>query len=119
MFVQVPVTTRDNMPKPNANKVHAYGPGLEPGSVIPGKPTNFIIDSSDTAKAPVSVEITNGKGKKIGKRPSIAEKGDGNNVVSYVTPLGGEPYEVSVSIMSSLNSMVDLWQLPVFLRDSL
>ena len=37
---RVPVATRDGAPKkPNAGKVRAYGPGLEPGSVFPGKPT--------------------------------------------------------------------------------
>ena len=36
---RVPVTTRDGRPKANAGKVRAYGPGLEPGSVFPGKPT--------------------------------------------------------------------------------
>jgi hypothetical protein len=93
--VQVPVTTRDGKPKPNAKKVRAYGPGIEPGCAFPGKPTNFTVDSSGTAKAPVDIEITNEKGKKVGKRPSIMEKADGIHKVSYVPPLVGEPYEVS------------------------
>ena len=91
---RVPVATRDGKPKPNANKVHAYGPGLEPGSVFPGKPTSFTVDSSDTGAAPVEVEITNGQGQKVGKKPSVSEKGDGLHGVTYVPPLVGEPYEV-------------------------
>ena len=58
----MPVATRDGKPKPNANKVRAYGPGLEPGSVFPGKPTSFTVDASDTGAAPVDVEITGGGG---------------------------------------------------------
>jgi filamin len=81
-----------------ANKVRAYGPGLEPGGVLPGKPTNFTVDSSGSAKAPVDVAITNGKGQKVGKRPSITEMPDGNHNVSYVPPLVGEPYQVSASM---------------------
>ena len=90
----MPVATRDGKPKPNANKVRAYGPGLEPGSVFPGKPTSFTVDSSDTGAAPVDVEITNGNGQKVGKKPSVSEKGDGLHGVTYVPPLVGEPYEV-------------------------
>ena len=92
--IKVPVTTRDGKPKPNAKKVRAYGPGIEPGGVFPGKPASFTVDSSDTGKAPVDVDITDGKGHKVGKRPSIVEKPDGNHEVTYVPPLVGEPYEV-------------------------
>lgn len=33
------------------------GPGLEKGKVFPGKPTNFMVDSTKTGPAPISVEI--------------------------------------------------------------
>ena len=39
----MPCYTRDGKPKPNANKVEAYGPGLEPGSVLPGFATNLFF----------------------------------------------------------------------------
>lgn len=90
------MTTRDGKPKANADKVRAYGPGLEPGNVLPGKPTHFTVDSSDTGPAPVEVDITGPNGEKIGtKTPSIVQKPDGNHEVSYVPPPVGEPYEVS------------------------
>ncbi len=59
------MTTRDGRPKPNAKKVRAYGPGLEPGQVLPGKPTNFTVDSSDTTPAPVDVQIRDKNGKNL------------------------------------------------------
>jgi hypothetical protein len=90
------MSSNPNLDDP-ANKVRAYGPGLEPGGVLPGKPTNFTVNSTGTAKLPVDVAITNGKGQKVGKRPSIAEMPDGNHDVSYVPPLVGEPYQVSAS----------------------
>ena len=85
--------------KPNAGKVRAYGPGLEPGSVFPGKPTSFTVDASDTGAAPVDVEITGGggDGQKVGRKPSVADKGDGLHAVTYVPPLVGEPYEVCIN----------------------
>jgi hypothetical protein len=54
---QVPATTRDGKPKADARKVAAYGPGLEPGSIFPGKPTSFVVDASATGSAPVEVFI--------------------------------------------------------------
>jgi len=44
----VPAVTRDGKPKPDASKVTAYGPGLEPGQVLPGKPAHFTVDASRT-----------------------------------------------------------------------
>ncbi len=57
---KVPVTTKDGKPKADARKVTAYGPGLEPGNVFPGKPTSFIVDASNTGEAPVEVFIGDG-----------------------------------------------------------
>ena len=42
------------------------------------------------------MQITNGAGQKVGRKPSIAEKGGGLHGVTYVAPLVGEPYEVAV-----------------------
>ena len=36
----------------------AYGPGLEKGNVMPGRPTNFMIDSTKTGPAPITVNVT-------------------------------------------------------------
>ena len=47
---QVPVTTKDGKPKVDPRKVRAYGPGLEPENIFPGKPTSFVVDASDTGK---------------------------------------------------------------------
>ncbi len=62
---QVPVSTRDGRPKPNAKKVRAFGPGLEPGQVLPGKPTYFTVDASETAPAPVDVDIRDKDGNNL------------------------------------------------------
>merc|ERR1712223_151825 len=95
---RVPCVTKDGKPKPNASKVDAYGPGLDPESVFPGKPTNFIVDASRTGEAPVDVSIENGYGSPIEnlRKPSIIDKGDGIHEVTYVPPPVGDPYEVSV-----------------------
>ncbi len=61
----MPVSTRDGRPKPNAKKVRAYGPGLEPGQVLPGKPTHFTVDASETAPAPVDVDIKDKDGNAL------------------------------------------------------
>ena len=94
--------TRDGVAKPNAKKVTAYGPGLEPGQVFPGKPTAFTVDSSETAPAPVAVDIKTLDGKDLAKRPSISLKDDGNHEVSYVPPLVDEPYEVKIRQFSGM-----------------
>ena len=47
---QVPVTTKDGKPKVDPRKVRAYGPGLEPENIFPGKPTSFVVDASKTGK---------------------------------------------------------------------
>ena len=95
---RVPCVTRDGKPKPNASKVDAYGPGLDPESVFPGKPTHFIVDASKTGEAPVDVTIEDGDGIPIQnlRKPSITNKGEGIYDVSYVPPPVGDPYEVSV-----------------------
>ena len=95
---RVPCVTRDGKPKPNASKVDAYGPGLDPESVFPGKPTHFIVDASKTGEAPIDVTIEDGDGVPIQnlRKPSITNKGEGIHDVSYVPPPVGDPYEVSV-----------------------
>ena len=90
---QVPCFTRDGKRKPNANKVEAYGPGLDPGAVLPGKPTQFTVDASKTGEAPVKVEIETEDGKVPSR--SIKPNGDGTHEVTYVPPPVGEPYLVS------------------------
>ena len=112
------MSTRDGIPKADASKVRAYGPGIEPGNVLPGKPTKFTVDSSDTGPAEVDVDITDaatgkpisGSGGPAGpasglmsglggsRRPTIVQKPDGNHEVTYVPPLVGEPYDVSAII---------------------
>jgi hypothetical protein len=42
----------------DASKVKASGPGLEKGGVMPGRPTNFMVDSTKTGPAPITVNIT-------------------------------------------------------------
>ena len=72
-------------------KVKAYGPGLEEGKVMPGKPASFTVDSSRTGPAPLEVDLENGGS---GKEPAIREIGAGKHEVTYVPPLVGEPYQV-------------------------
>merc|ERR1712029_389661 len=78
----------------NAKKVEAYGPGLEPGSVLPDKPTTFTVDSSKTGPAPVEVEIETEDGKVPAR--TVKPKGGGTREVTYVPPPVGEPYLVNV-----------------------
>ncbi len=111
LLLQVAVGTRDGLPKPDARKVRAYGPGLEPGAVLPGKPARFTVDTSDTnPNAPISVGIRDPDGKKVGPREPVVNKTyDGNMEVSYVPPPVGEPYEViePIELMTiKLNSPV-------------
>ena len=73
------------------SKVKAYGPGLEEGRVMPGKPASFTVDSSRTGPAPLEVDLENGGN---GREPVIREIGPGKHEVTYVPPLVGEPYQV-------------------------
>ena len=75
------------------SKVKAFGPGLEEGQVMPGKPASFTVDSSRTGPAPLTVEV-DGPGGSGARRPSIHTKGPGKHEVTYVPPLVGEPYQV-------------------------
>ena len=101
----MPCVTKDGKPKPNANKVDAYGPGLDPESVFPGKPTNFIVDASKTGEAPVGVSIENNDGSPIPnlRKPSVTDKGDGIYDVQYVPPPVGDPYEVRACLILLTN----------------
>ena len=94
VMLQVPCVTRDGKPTPKASKVEAYGPGLDPGSVLPGKPTQFTVDASKTGEAPVQVEIETEDGKVPSR--SIKPNGDGTHEVTYVPPPVGEPYLVII-----------------------
>jgi len=94
---KVPVTTRDGKPKADARKVAAYGPGLEPEKVFPGKPAVFTVDSTATGEAPVQVEL-NINGKLSAKKPIITKKGKGLNDVTYVPPADGKPFDVRKTI---------------------
>ena len=95
--MQVPVVTKDGKPKADARKVLAYGPGLEPGQVLPGKPATFIVDSTATGEAPVDVAISS-NGKNVARKPTVVKKGDGIHDVTYVPPPVGDPYDVSIKI---------------------
>lgn len=82
--------TRDGKPKPNADKVEAYGPGLDPDGVFPGSPTHFTVDASNTGEAPLDVKVADENGKILSRKPIITSKGDGIHDVSYVPPARGE-----------------------------
>ena len=72
-------------------KVRAYGPGLEEGKVMPGRPASFTVDSSKTGPAPLTVDMDSGPG---GRKPSIGQTGPGRHEVTYVPPPVGQPYQV-------------------------
>ena len=76
------------------SKVQAYGPGLEPGQVMPGKPAVFTVDSSKTGPAPIEVDIET-DGRVSSRKPSLSETGPGKHDVTYVPPPIGHPYQVS------------------------
>ena len=67
---------------------------MDPGAVLPGKPTQFTVDASKTGEAPVKVEIETEDGKVPSR--SIKPNGDGTHEVTYVPPPVGEPYLVSI-----------------------
>jgi hypothetical protein len=73
------------------SKVKAYGPGLEEGKVMPGMPAAFLVDSSRTGPAPLTVEVEGCPGS---RKPSISQVGPGKHEVTYVPALVGEPYQV-------------------------
>ena len=75
------------------SKVKAFGPGLEKGKVLPGKPASFSVDSSKTGPAPIEVEIE-ADGKASSRKPSITQAGPGLHDVTYVPPPVGQPYQV-------------------------
>ena len=93
----MPVVTKDGKPKADARKVVAYGAGLEPGQVLPGKPATFTVDSTATGAAPVDVAISS-NGKNVARKPTVVKKGDGIHDVTYVPPPVGDPYDVSFDI---------------------
>jgi len=93
---RVPVDIRPNRMRPDPKKVIAYGPGLEPGQVLPGKPAVFTVDSTATQDAPVEVEVYC-DGKLTSKKPVISKKGPGLYDVSYIPPPVGNPYDVKRS----------------------
>ena len=49
----------------------AYGPGLKKDGVLPGKPANFMVDSTTTGPAPITVDVT-GKTLLLCKRYQLA-----------------------------------------------
>jgi len=77
------------------SKVKAFGPGLEKGKVLPGKPASFSVDSSKTGPAPIEVEIE-ADGKASSRKPSITQAGPGLHDVTYVPPPVGQPYQIGV-----------------------
>merc|ERR1712013_350259 len=79
------------------SKVKAFGPGLEKGKVLPGKPASFSVDSSKTGPAPIEVEIE-ADGKTSSREPSITQAGPGLHDVTYVPPPVGQPYQIGVSV---------------------
>ena len=78
------------------SKVLAYGPGLEPGQVMPGRPATFTVDSSRTGPAPLEVEIETDLGRGSTRKPSLTETAPGTHDVTYVPPPVGHPYQVSL-----------------------
>ena len=77
---------------------------MDPGAVLPGKPTQFTVDASKTGEAPVKVEIETEDGKVPSR--SIKPNGDGTHEVTYVPPPVGEPYLVSSSANIHQKSIV-------------
>lgn len=82
----MPCTESDDRAKADASKVKAYGPGLDPEGVTPGKPTHFMVDASRTGKAPIDVKLADKHGKVLPRKPTIINQGDGTHEVSYVPP---------------------------------
>ena len=79
------------------SKVLAYGPGLEKGKVMPGRPASFTIDSSKTGPAPIEVEVESEGAAGSSRKPSLVETGPGKHEATYVPPPVGKPYQVSLS----------------------
>eukprot|EP00092_Neocalanus_flemingeri_P025254 GFUD01027386.1.p1 GENE.GFUD01027386.1~~GFUD01027386.1.p1 ORF type:complete len:4003 (+),score=946.67 GFUD01027386.1:1015-12009(+) len=77
------------------SKVKAFGPGIEKGKVLPGKPASFSVDSSKTGPAPIEVEIE-AEGKVSSRKPSIAQAAPGLHDVTYVPPPVGQDYQIGV-----------------------
>lgn len=50
-------------PTVNASKVKCYGPGLDSREVVAGKPATFIVDTTETAEAPLDVSFTDSTGE--------------------------------------------------------
>ena len=89
------------------SKVQAYGPGLEPGQVMPGKPAVFTVDSSKTGPAPIEVDIET-DGRVSSRKPSLSETGPGKHDVTYVPPPIGHPYQVSKQKFKSNKSTLQV-----------
>ena len=79
------------------SKVLAFGPGLEKGKVMPGRPASFTIDSSKTGPAPIEVEVESEGALVTSRKPSLVETGPGTHEATYVPPPVGKPYQVSPS----------------------
>lgn len=64
------------------DKVEVYGPGIEPNSVVKGKPTQFIVDTCKAGSAPLDVQILDSDCKKVDVK--MVEKSDGVIQCSYM-----------------------------------
>lgn len=72
----------------DSNSVRAFGPGLDPYKCRAGVPVHFKIDSSQSGKAPLAVNIQTDRGP-LPKKPEVVDNHDGTYTVSYVPPAEG------------------------------
>lgn len=69
----------------DASSVRAYGPGLDPKKCRAGVPVQFKIDATQSAKAPLNVNIQTDRGP-LPKKPEVIDNHDGTYSVYYIPP---------------------------------
>lgn len=64
-FVALPLHFADNFILFFANRVRAYGPGVEPTGPVVGAPANFTVETFSAGKGNVEVTVEDPRGQKI------------------------------------------------------
>ncbi|XP_074525668.1 filamin B a [Halichoeres trimaculatus] len=78
----------------DANKVRAYGPGIERNGCLVNQPTEFTVDTKDAGKGPLKITAQDGEGVPVDVK--VKSKSDGQHTCSY-TPTSALKHTVSIA----------------------
>lgn len=78
----------------NADKVQAFGPGLEKTGCVVHKPAEFTVQAKDAGKGPLKITAQDGEGHPV--EVKVRNKGDGQYQCSY-TPTSSLKHTVAIT----------------------